>query len=483
MHFLKKIIAASIMLMAVLSGQGWYAAIATTCVDFPNDSANPALKTPGYDKSPCITRYYINKWICISLPKEDCCYPHCVNRIWFPRDGHQPNSKDAAKWACANIDNREDSPITEWYMRMFGWTDPTVMGQVPLQMGFAPLAAGVAESAPQTPTAIITLDNSMNAQNTDIPNPAGGENFNRREAFWDTFRQIAANPAGRVLLYRLLIEIRRINLTGEHGIVDIARDSGDVESGLAIGNGDNIIVIRNNCRSITISYAGSFAFYPIEHSIKFSYTPCSLTVFSLNKAKQLTTQLIRVPLDVALFHEMLHWFHWLRNPQRFRDEIAAEGTTSSCDNYIARAYLGDIISSDKEWESEEPGCISCEEIRTILGSPNIIEVRAGEQMLLPDGSGTVNNSPDSLKCYCNGDDLSENAYRASLRLFMRWGHTLSTIPPVNFEAAALLSFIPRYKMAHWIAKNCCNNIVTVNGRFYNTVSDWEFRGGKAIYVE
>ena len=33
--------------------------------------------------------------------------------IYFPLDGHQPTTPEAVSWSCANIDNREDSPVTK----------------------------------------------------------------------------------------------------------------------------------------------------------------------------------------------------------------------------------------------------------------------------------------------------------------------------------------------------------------------------------
>ena len=35
-------------------------------------------------------------------------------------DEHQPTTEYVVKWSCANIDSREDSPITDWYMK-FCW--------------------------------------------------------------------------------------------------------------------------------------------------------------------------------------------------------------------------------------------------------------------------------------------------------------------------------------------------------------------------
>lgn len=40
--------------------------------------------------------------------------------IYFPTDGFQPTTPDAIKYALANVDNTENSTITNWYMQMFG---------------------------------------------------------------------------------------------------------------------------------------------------------------------------------------------------------------------------------------------------------------------------------------------------------------------------------------------------------------------------
>lgn len=42
------------------------------------------------------------------------------NNIYFPPNGSQPTTENAVKWSCANVDNRENSSVTEWYMKMFG---------------------------------------------------------------------------------------------------------------------------------------------------------------------------------------------------------------------------------------------------------------------------------------------------------------------------------------------------------------------------
>ncbi|MDR0740654.1 MAG: hypothetical protein LBF34_03010 [Puniceicoccales bacterium] len=63
-----------------------------------------------------------------------------------------------------------------------------------------------------------------------------------RMSFMRVFRTIAANPVGRVLLYRLLIEIRR---------QDVA-NNGCCEQGIVIKLA--ILLRRNNAREICITF-------------------------------------------------------------------------------------------------------------------------------------------------------------------------------------------------------------------------------------
>ena len=40
--------------------------------------------------------------------------------IYFPMDGRQPTTPEAALWSCANVDaNNLHSPVTRWYRHMF----------------------------------------------------------------------------------------------------------------------------------------------------------------------------------------------------------------------------------------------------------------------------------------------------------------------------------------------------------------------------
>jgi hypothetical protein len=52
--------------------------------------------------------------------------------IYFNVNGQQPTTQQTVIWSCANVDNTPTSPITEWYMQVFGWSRAAVAGTAPL---------------------------------------------------------------------------------------------------------------------------------------------------------------------------------------------------------------------------------------------------------------------------------------------------------------------------------------------------------------
>jgi hypothetical protein len=117
--------------------------------------------------------------------------PHeSETNIYFPSNGRQPTTAEAIKWSCANIDNRENSPITEWYMQMFG---------VVAYDGMENFITAGYKGEEQVASKII--DASFNSIDMSF-------------FFVEKFKDIAKNPIGRVLLYRILIEIRRRDSNG-----------------------------------------------------------------------------------------------------------------------------------------------------------------------------------------------------------------------------------------------------------------------------
>lgn len=342
--------------------------------------------------------------------------------FYFPIDGRQPTTEEAAIWSCANVD---DSAVTDWYMRMFGWVDPNTESEEggvpdPLSMGFSPET--------QLSFPIITLynhkkiapelrpseKNDMDNQETDVVN-SENEKLSRRKAFWDTFRKIADKPVGRVLLYRLLIEIRRQE--GEKGFPEYYDESSDDDS--SDDETDKTLEKRNNARSLLIAYATKFDNWEYIDARK---TNCGIIYCSFEKENKnsnknrtysssivigegtemytkRTTENFQVYCTTALFHEMLHWYQQLRDPRRgsieYKNNISSIGNSDLVKDYgfynIPIPYLSWGI-----WPYKR--CIEIDELRVICGDR-------------PERKG-----------YLQGDDLSENAFRYSIKAGLRFGH-------------------------------------------------------------
>jgi hypothetical protein len=355
-----------------------------------------------------------------------------VGDIYFPTDGNQPTTPAAAQWSCANVEaNNLASLITVWYVNAF-------FGRY---FGFA------AGPAPQAPGQIMVSLGGTPAE---------------RMSFMRAFRTIAANPVGRVLLYRLLIEIRRQN----------AANNGCCEQGilmsvasLSMRNLNRMIhiLLGRNAFGFLFGGAGGVASPPeINFCGKQVAIPtCHITLLPPPMIN--TSPFFRDP-DIALFHEMLHWFHSLRNYDRFSRERLS--CTPARYQYLSRCYYGDI-SELFTW------ChFRHEEMRTILGAPNYdvpaeVKLLHKEALLsvnpggigIPVGGGFL---PSNAR-FREGDDLSENAYRmarhdpANRPVFMRFGHG----GPINPVACSPARILPpkRFQLASLVARNCCNAII------------------------
>ena len=324
--------------------------------------------------------------------------------IYFPADGTQPTAKEVAEYSCANIDNRADSPITKWYMQMFGVIDKNGGNSTNdddyIKAGFTTTQRR--SDSPADARIVKNIENDL----------------------IETFRIIASNPIGRLLLYRILIEVRRHNELKEGAVENNVLKHSKITNG------------RNNCRSISIvlSHKGG-AYSAACQSISVNLNKENRNVVSASTIDG-ATEIIRYKrsADIDLFHEMLHWFHSLRDYQRynldndkqhkpkdFTDKILPSMTFSKDYNdgkkynidiafYHYRSVkdvYGDIQNVTKEQRrntSARPWKTNYEEMRTILG--------------VPDGYS---------EHFRNGDDLSENLYRLSkndaLSKNMRFGHT------------------------------------------------------------
>lgn len=317
-------------------------------------------------------------------------------RIYFPKNGVQPTADEAVAYSLADI---QDGRITEWYMRMFGWSDA---GGAQLMFGFASPKDKLSQKQP-SPIIKIAPNNC---------NPS---------SFWNVFRVIADNPIGRVLLYRIILEIRKC----------YCFSNGEV-SNEKIRSYNKMLFVESST-TVTIAYraAGSFSVFGENAAIAMSNTTsgsitssCIGSSFGENSVAIVPSA---GPFSIALFRELCHWFHFLLNPERYLTERLSASGTVMLDGRIdgpdrsLKIPLGNLYwpreksVTDKQWRerlsvsaipwliamSRQKEVVNFEEVRTILGS-----------------SAT---SPD----FQNGDDLSENLYRYSLGYPLRFGHRSS----------------------------------------------------------
>ena len=200
---------------------------------------------------------------------------HVETNIYFPIDGSQPTTPEAVKYSCANIDNRLDSPITEWYMQMFGvipfnannyikagWSAPALgNGAINEQriISFDTNCAG----PPHDQCSVVSYENPHRIDDPNVP----GAQISRRTLFERAFRKIASTSVGRVLLYRILLEIRRHITAGDN--------NGCQEAICACPN-DVVQSARNRHRSMTICWDNDgFGFSPYDNSIGSRPASCN----------------------------------------------------------------------------------------------------------------------------------------------------------------------------------------------------------------
>ena len=376
--------------------------------------------------------------------------PANEHNIYFPIDGSQPTTAEAARYSCANIN---DNRVTEWYMKMFGVIpfQNTVPANNYIKAGWTAIPAA---------TSIVNINTTLAGTPRDF-----------KKLFLRTFRTIASDPVGRVLLYRILIEIRRRCAIG-NGVCEMAF--------VALHD-------RNNCRAITVNHDPDIGLV-IGQGIDFHFDPVQTALLHIQHNMIFTRDMARTP-DIALFHEMTHWFHYLRNPDRYNND-----KTEDHYQYLTRSYYASV-SELFTWSK----AINNEEIRTILGTPNYaiqnirnlipataffnIAAHGREQVInAVDGLPVPNHFVLTAQKFLNGDDLSENAYRMSRHtppgnnVRMRWGHG-EPIAQISIDNATNTVNDPdnifntnRFLLANLVARQCYNDVAAI-------AKVWELRNG------
>ncbi len=326
--------------------------------------------------------------------------------IYFPADGSQPTTHEAVKYSCANVDNSPSSPITEWYMKMFG--------VIPFRNVDRPGVDDYIKAGYDNSNTTYRIIDTSNLLTKDANGEFPRNYSHQRDAFEKNFRKIASTYVGRVLLYRLLIEIRRhANTFKKPGCLEAS-----INCSISIDS-------RNDCRHLMISWRPS--------GNSFSFTQKTINFGIQYPTKKITTigpiedndyhKIILYPRsdDVGLFHEMIHWYHSLRHIGRYSLErnanngkIKIDGIDGIDNNSKTNINIGSYYwsqeTSDK-WKfsampwivanTRESFAVGFEEIRTILGSDT------------------------NVANYMNGDDISENLYRLCNKQPLRFGHSSS----------------------------------------------------------
>jgi hypothetical protein len=389
--------------------------------------------------------------------------------IYFPIDGHQPTTPNAVTWSCANVDNRENSPITEWYMMMFGVIPINHAAIAAAAGGPGPVPAPVFVQAgwdnlAVNPQQIISFDAGFDGASM-VTYPESVISVSREDIFVQNFRKIASTSVGRVLLYRILIEVRRYVAGGNIGCL-----GGDIPGALPPA--------RNSCRSIVINWDFRMFYFAAGHR-EIGINNCSVSLPSVGmdgldvagSYDGIITH--KLPIEVSLFHEMNHWYHYLRHPNRYSDESNDHQTgvhINGVDTAVALVGLnaaalpaaahvlgeyywgnlggwGNIDISEAKWQiliDNGAGIVErrvdFEELRNILG--------VGDAAMLGALGGV----------FYNGDDLSENLYRICISMPLRFGYVLSEYYEDSRVIDRVISCCNLWKRYYYFSPRIMSNV-------------------------
>ncbi len=309
--------------------------------------------------------------------------------IYFPADGTQPTAKEVAEYSCANIDNRADSPITKWYMQVFGVIDKNGRNS--------------------------TNDNDYikagyNHKSEDIVPIFTFPDDNHCESFIKIFKMVAKTSLGRSLLYRIIIEIRRRN----------ANNFGCYQSSKQ----------RQFFRTLSVKSTNRFYFsggsikYYIHIPCKFEIVKDGYIILTNPQNLDMDTE-----LSIILFHEMLHWFHDLSD-EDYHEKT--EGLSLCHDfehknnNELYNYYYGhsrdsgvSIKNSLRGWSCQGNSAkINTEEWRTIAGingelSENAFRVSLGVPLrIFHEGAHSVDEEITTNRCkFIKKESLIDSRYK------------------------------------------------------------------------
>lgn len=222
--------------------------------------------------------------------------------------------------------------------------------------------------------------------------------------------EMANNSVGKLLLYRILIEIKKaggvsLYITSAPAFFNVAWDRKNKIYGLGLSPA---LAKKLN--------------FPVFSNASYEST--------------LMHEENEPDLDLAIFHEMVHLFHKLNNFERSNNYTSGKNSLAISDirmHPLFLYYYGNHKScnlNDETW-------------KTSLSIWN---------QSMPDNSGRVNfeemiticGLPETATEYIIGDELSENLYRASKKLPLRFGHKLFTFVESKAVRQKVIDYILYY---------------------------------------
>ena len=305
--------------------------------------------------------------------------------IFFPPHWEQMPDEVIAPWCCAGS---KDKSITEKYLAMFGlkkWNGE--------YLKFGTNENGVA-------CRIIDFGSLKD------DNP---EDNRFKSDFLKSFRQMTSNLGGRVSLYRTFIEILR---TDEFGQGTLGQDVKEITTAHKLAG---LTKDRNKFRHIEIQRSDRNFLSLKERFMGFSPSGDQRTANAVGHShwgKADISQESRTD-DVGLNHEITHWFHILRHPERAFKEMSLEIERQN----ISKTFVGREKADWWFFEDEETDKIfvNMEEYRTIIGG--------NENVVFKTFLKTKTLYPKQEKpMIFHGDNLCENFYRYCSEQKIRYGH-------------------------------------------------------------
>lgn len=242
--------------------------------------------------------------------------------------------------------------------------------------------------------------------------------YSKRISILSAFRKLMETKSGKLLLIRILVAIKKIDQNPEDPRYPrIVIGYGEKFSISREENGKSTLKILLNDEAVS-------AFHLEHDQISNSLVlPIKFPLFNkpVNGGSFMHTK-DKVPLDLIIFHEMVHWLHKLDNLKylsRSKTGQMADGTISVKDHPLFLYYYGDHRSCSINTDNWKTSLIIWNNSADVHRLPPQVHVNF-EEML------TICGLRRDAWGYIPGDELSENLYRAELKLPLRFGHRVIT---------------------------------------------------------